>query len=210
MILVSMRLNDSPAALRRRFAALRPGLCDVEGCLRTATPDLPFPIHSRRPSHAGRGPRRLGLARRCFGRFPTGGRGRSQASECASTTPCVQRSKHRTAHSKAKRRTCSAAHNAGLKMRRHIKSIRRCRAKDKPSGFHTPHRAGRSGNAAPAAALLCGSAALPTDVKRRVKILQHPSRARQPAEEAIFFAAKQTENAAAIRLCMKPHTQGAG
>ncbi len=44
-------------------------------------------------------------------------------------------SKHKTAHSKAKRRTRSAAHNAGLKMRRHIKSIRRCRAKDKPAGF---------------------------------------------------------------------------
>lgn len=70
MILVGMRLDDSPAVLRRRFAALRPGLRGVERRLRTATPDLPFPVYPRRPSRAGRGQRCLSLARRCFGRFP--------------------------------------------------------------------------------------------------------------------------------------------
>ena len=181
MILVSMRLEDSPAVLRRRFAALRPGLRGVERRLRTATPDLPFPVYPRRQSRVSRGPRCLGLARRCFGRIPAGSVRRLPNAHRRRPVYSGFTSKHRTAHSKAKRRTRSAAHNAGLKMRRHNKSIRRCRTKDKPSGFHKPQRKRRSRHC-PA----CGSAALPTDIIQRVKILQHFSRARQPAEDAIF------------------------
>ena len=150
MILVSMRLEDSPAVLRRRFAALKPGLRGVERRLRTATlPCLPSAAITRGPRLA---PPWLGAAmlrthsREGVRRLPNAHQRRPVYSGFTS--------KHRTAQSKAKRRTRSAVHNAGLKMRRHNKSIRRCRTKDKPSGFHTPHRAGRSGNAAPVTALL--------------------------------------------------------
>ena len=205
MILVSMRLEDSPAVLRRRFAALRPGLRGVERRLRTATPDLPFPVYPRRPSRAGRGPRRLGLARRCFGRIPAGSVRRLPNAHRRPPVYSGFTSKHRTAHSKAKRRTRSAAHNAGLKMRRHNKSIRRCRTKDKPSGFHKPQRKRRSRH---------GSALRLGRLADRRKTVGKNLAASFPRAAACrgsgFSAAKQTENAAAIRLCMKPHTQGAG
>ena len=179
MILVSMRLEDSPAVLRRRFAALRPGLRGVERRLRTATPDLPFPVYPRRPSRAGRGPRRLGLARRCFGRIPAGSVRRLPNAHRRPPVYSGFTSKHRTAHSKAK--------------------------KDKPSGFHKPQRKRRSRH---------GSALRLGRLADRRKTVGKNLAASFPRAAACrgsdFSAAKQTENAAAIRLCMKPHTQGAG
>lgn len=114
-------------------------------------------------------------------------------------------SKHRTAHSKAKRRTRSTAQNAGLKMRRHNKSIRRCRTKDKPSGFHKPQRKRRSRHGS---ALRLGRLTDRHNTAGKNLAAFFPRAAACRGSD--FSAEKQTEDAAAIRLCMKPHTQGAG